>query len=234
MPTEALFRLDLPHGRCVGIRVPATVGEGLLAYLPGEEQAYAETVGPARKGTFVAGRLALREALRDLGLEAPPILPDKRGAPDLRGLATGSISHKPTLAVGLAAPAGDGLSVGVDIEPLPLPDPAPGDAGWDRRPDISRRVMTPRELAILMDLPAERRRLAILLCFSIKEALYKALNPLIRRYVSFQEATVLPAADGSVELTLALAKGEGPFTAEARWSEIAGHLLTTARVRPAG
>ena len=234
MSTEALFRIDLPHGRCVGIRVPATGNVILSESLPSEEQAYLETVGPARKATFLAGRVALREALRDLGVEAPAILPDKRGAPDLRGLATGSISHKQTLAVGLAAPAQGGLSVGVDIEPVPTPNPAPGEPGWDRRPDISKRVMTPRELQALMTLPECQRRRAILLCFSIKEALYKAINPLIRRYVSFQEAIVIPALDGSVDLTLALAKGGGPFVAEARWSEIAGHFLTTARVRPVG
>jgi 4'-phosphopantetheinyl transferase EntD len=68
--------------------------------------------------------------------------------------------------------------------------------------------------------------------FSIKEALYKAINPLISRYVSFQEATILPHPDGSVTVTLALAKQEGPFRAEARWSEISSHLLTTAAVRP--
>ena len=38
--------------------------------------------------------------------------------------------------------------------------------------------------------------------------------------------------DGSVTVTLALVKQEGPFLAEARWSEISGHLLTTAAVRP--
>jgi len=31
---------------------------------------------------------------------------------------------------------------------------------------------------------------------------------------------------------LSLAKQEGPFCVEARWSEIDGHLLTTAAVRP--
>ena len=234
MSPETLFRIDLPHGRCVGIRVPATGNVDLSLSLLAEEQAYLETVGLARKATFLAGRVALREALRDLGVDVPAILPDKRGAPDLQGLATGSISHKQTLAVGLAAHSVGGLSVGVDIEPVPTAEPTPGEPGWDRRPDISKRVMTPDELQRLMALPESQRRRAILLCFSIKEALYKAINPIIRRYVSFQEATVIPTPDGSVELTLALAKGEGPFVAEARWSEIAGHFLTTARVRPFG
>jgi len=88
-------------------------------------------------------------------------------------------------------------------------------------------------LAALAAVPEPLRRREVVLCFSIKEALYKAINPLVGRYVSFQEATVLPHADGSVAVTLALAENEGPFLAEARWSEIAGHLLTTAAVWPA-
>jgi enterobactin synthetase component D len=147
---------------------------------------------------------------------------------------TGSISHKRTLAVALAARMDRGLSLGVDIEPIPSIPPAAAEPVWDNRPDISSRVMTPEELAVLTSVPESLRRREIVLHFSIKEALYKAINPLIGRYVSFQEATVIPHSDGSVDVTLALTKQEGPFHAEARWSEIDGHLLTTAAVRPIG
>jgi Phosphopantetheinyl transferase component of siderophore synthetase len=134
--------------------------------------------------------------------------------------------------VALAGRKDRGLSLGVDIEPVPTLPPAPTEPGWANRPDISSRVMTPEELSALATIPEGLRRREVVLHFSIKEALYKAINPLIGRYVSFQEATVLPCSDGSVAVTLALAKGEGPFSAEARWSEIDGHLLTTAAVRP--
>jgi len=161
-------------------------------------------------------------------------LATRRGAPELPDEVTGSISHKQTLAVALASHRRAGLSVGVDIEPIPTLPPAPSDPGWDKRPDISSRVMTPEELAALAILPDGLRRREVILHFSLKEALYKAINPIIGRYVSFQEASVLPRPDGSVAVTLTLAKGEGPFVAEARWSEIDGHLLTTAAVRPQG
>ena len=174
----------------------------------------------------------MHEALRDLGLDRGPILTDKRGAPELPDGATGSISHKRTLAVALAAHRRDGLSVGVDLEPVPVVPPSPTEPGWDSRPDISGRVMTPEELAALAATPELLRRRQVVLHFSIKEALYKALNPLIGRYVSFQEASILPRDDGAVNVTLTLAKHEGPFQVEARWSEISGHLLTTAAVRP--
>ena len=239
MFAEVPFRIDLPHGRCVGVRIPTGVEQdNLLAFAPGladladEERAFLESLSVARKPTWLAGRIALHEALRDLGLDAGPILTTKRGAPELPAGVTGSISHKPTLAVALATRPDGGLSVGIDLEPSPASPPSPSDPGWDNRPDISSRVMTPAELAALAAVPESQRRREVVLCFSIKEALYKAINPLVGRYVSFQEATVLPHADGSVAVTLALAEDEGPFLAEARWSEIAGHLLTTAAVWP--
>jgi enterobactin synthetase component D len=235
MLADIAFRIDLPHGRCVGVRVPmgaepsnlGTLARG-LATLADEERAYLETLSPARKPSWLAGRIALHEALRDLGLDHGPILSTTRGAPELPDGAIGSISHKQTLAVGLARARLDGLHIGVDIEPVP---PLPSEPGWSQRPDISARVLTDDELAALATIPESLRRRHVVLCFSLKEAIYKAINPLVGRYVSFKEATVVPAADGSVAVTLALKEQEGPFVTKACWSEVSGHLLTAASVQ---
>jgi len=232
MSTDIVFRVDLPHGRCVGVRVPVAIEQVDLPRLASEERDFFESLSPARRPTWLAGRIALREALRDLGLAAGPILATRRGAPKLPDGVAGSISHKRTLAVALAARQEGGSSIGIDIEPVPATPPSPIEAGWDNRPDISSRIMTAEELRVLASIPEPLRRRDVILHFSIKEALYKAINPLVGRYVSFQEATVLPRADGGVGVTLALAKGEGPFSAAAHWSEIHGHILTTARVWP--
>lgn len=234
MPADILFRVDLPHGRCVGARVPSAIDPSDVIALPDEEQAFLGTLSPARKSTWLAGRIALHGALRDLGLDRGAVLATTRGAPELPDGVTASISHKRTLAVALAAPKVDGLTLGVDIEPVPALPASLAEPGWDNRPDISSRVMTPEELAVLATIPEHQRRREVVLHFSLKEALYKAINPVVGRYVSFQEATVLPHSDGSVIVTLSLTKGEGPFRVDARWSEIEGHLLTTAALRPAG
>jgi len=231
MPADIVFRVDLPHGRCVGVRVPGANERMTQPLIHDEELELLASIAPARKATWFAGRVALHAALMDLGVASVPILATQRGAPELPEGAAGSISHKRTLAVALAARKQHGLSLGVDIEPIPVLPPSPTEPGWDNRPDISSRVMTPEELAALAAVPDHLRRREVVLHFSIKEALYKAINPIIGRYVSFQEATVLPACDGSVAVTLALTKQEGPFSVEARWSEIDGHLLTTAAVR---
>jgi enterobactin synthetase component D len=234
MPADIVFRIDLPHGRCVGVRVPGASERADATCLAREELDFLASLAPARRPTWLAGRVALHAALIDLGLPCGPILATQRGAPELPVGVTGSISHKRTLAVALAAHKRDDLSLGVDIEPIPTLPVSLTEPDWDNRPDISSRVMTPAELAVLATVPDNLRRREVVLHFSIKEALYKAINPLIGRYVSFQEATVLPACDGSVAVTLALVQQEGPFVVECRWSEIDGHLLTTAAVKPKG
>jgi enterobactin synthetase component D len=209
------FRLALAHGHCVGVAVPSHVDEETLEPLHADERERARALPDGRRASWVAGRLALRTALADLGVEAPPLLATDRGAPLLPEQALGSISHKRTLAVALAAPHTPGLALGVDLE-----DDAP------LRIDISRRVLTAGELAALA--PAGRDR-AVLLHLSAKEAIYKALDPFVRRYVSFQEAELSFNDDGSARVTLAVP--EGPFVVDVRWQALPGHLLTSAAIR---
>jgi len=123
-------------------------------------------VEPAGTPTFEAGRRALTIAYG----EAVEIGRSDRGAPLLpRG--HGSIAHKAGPArVVAAAIAADHL-VGVDIERALAP-----------RQPIEQRILTPREQARL---GADRRRVA--LAFAIKEAIYKAVDPVVRRYVGFTE-----------------------------------------------
>jgi enterobactin synthetase component D len=216
---SAAFRLDLPHGRCVGVAIPAELE--LDEALAPEEQAFAQALSDARRPTWIAGRLALRAALRDQGLEAPAILANDRGAPLLPAGAAGSISHKRALAVGLAAPRA-GAELGVDLELVaPL------------RVDIARRVLTAQEQTAIAALAPEAREREVLLRLSCKEAIYKALDPFVRRYVGFHEVAVVPQADGSAITTMSVGRGEGPFTADVRWQtiELGGtYFLTTARI----
>jgi enterobactin synthetase component D len=221
---EVAFRLDLRHGRCVGMVIPAVLPAGVLAALPAAERALADALPEQRQRTFVAGRLALRAALMDLGLPSGPLLIGERGAPLLPPGALGSISHKRTLAVGLAARAG-GQRIGVDIE-----DDAPP------RIDISRRVLTDEESAALAGTAPDLRARAVLMRLSAKESIYKALDPFVRRHVSFKEANLALLGNGTWQVELTLAGGEGPFSSEVTCQEIrtsGSFFLTTAAIRPA-
>jgi len=79
------------------------------------------------------------------------------------------------------------------------------------------------------------RDASVLLRFSAKEAIYKAVDPWVHRFVGFQEASVACAPDGALTGRLALVKGEGPFAVElhrARVEDEDGLILVAARVRP--
>ena len=217
---EIDFEGTLPAGECICLhltRDAASRPAELLHALTPEEQTLASNLPPVRLTSFASGRIALRLALRRLGVDAPCLAISQLGAPALPPHVVGSISHKGLHAVGLAA-RDEGFHVGVDLE-LPRP----------RRTDISSVVLTPGERHHLERLAPEDRARSVLLHFSLKEALYKALSPRVQRYVDFQEVSVEPLPDGTARFTLALAAGEGPFETTGWWRLQAGFLLTMAR-----
>jgi enterobactin synthetase component D len=241
-PFQPIFRLDLPHGHCVGVALPADadadadggVPAAVLAALPDEERRHVEGLAPLRRASWVGGRIALRAALADLSVDAGAILATPRGAPLLWAGARGSISHKAELAVGLAAlppsAAADGAGdwhLGVDIELV--------GAG---RADISGYVLRPEERDRLPPPGDPRRDEELRFAFSAKEAIYKALDPFVGRYVSFQEVAVERRPDGTAAVALFLRPDAGTDAApvpakldvQVGWLLCEGFILTTARV----
>jgi 4'-phosphopantetheinyl transferase EntD len=217
---DIAFDLRLEHGRCVGVRLPDGDAPGVDA-LPAEEQAFAAKLTVVRRRTWVGGRVALRQALLHAGLEAPAVLADARGAPSLPPGVWGSISHKETLAVALvaSATAGRATRLGVDVE-----------IDRETSPDIASRVLTDEELADVAGLAERERVRDVLLRFSAKEALYKALDPFVRRYVAFKEVVVRPLPGGATDVSLRLPAREGQFDVEVRWLRWEQFLIATAKV----
>jgi 4'-phosphopantetheinyl transferase EntD len=215
-PPRSPERIDTPHGTVILVEIGAGAAlEAALAALPSPERAHASRLGELRRREFVAGRTALHLALGD---REAPILPDDRGAPILPAGWVGSISHKGGLAAAIAVPAGGGW-IGVDLERAAPP-----------RADIARRILTPREQARLADLgDGDARGRAVTLRFAIKEAIYKAIAPHLRRYVGFTEVEVEVELEGEA---CAVAHAL-PLAIEAGWREHAGHWLATARARVA-
>ncbi len=224
---DVLFDRTLDHGRCVAVTLPegdeaiaAMAAETLLS----EEREAAAVLGPVRRRGWVGGRVAMREALARIGATAPPILADARGAPRLPPGLAGSISHKEHVAVALVTrvtAGGEGRveKVGVDVEV---------DAPRGR--DIAARVLRPEELAALAGMGPEERAKEVLLRFSAKEAVYKALDPYVKRYVGFLEIAVTLEKDGTGQVTPHLREGEGGLAFEVRWMRSGGLVVTTARV----
>ena len=206
------FQMELAYGYCVGVRMPDLRQAQLLTQgadaeptrnplavdwpiptrgLTAEERACAENLRGYRRPDYIAGRLALRAALGHHGTGAATIGATERGAPIVPDGAVGSISHKRPFAIALAARA-DGWTLGVDLE-----DQAPTST------DITRRVLTESERATLArlygDMTGLSYRLAVVRRFSIKEAIYKAIDPFVQRYVGFLEVSLEGAEqDGDV------------------------------------
>jgi 4'-phosphopantetheinyl transferase EntD len=214
------FARHLAHGQVVAIAV-AEPDLAALAELHPDEAALAQTMSPIRKAEWVAGRRALRQALGGIAPATAAIGADDRGAPRVPVGAVGSISHKRALAVALAAPA-SGWTVGIDLE-LPAP----------RKLDIAPRVLTPAELAAIAAHDAAARARAVLLAFALKEAVYKAIDPHLRRYVGFQEVAVWPAAGDTGGDARVAPLAPWGLEVEAAWAEVDGYLVCTARARPA-
>jgi enterobactin synthetase component D len=130
----------------------------------------------------------------------------------------GSISHKDTMAVAFAA-VDKGVTVGLDLEHMEPP-----------RPRIARKILTPAEQLEVHALPEVKRWMEILLRFSLKEAIYKAIDPRVQRYVTFKEVEVRPDMDGKAQARLNLTGGE-QLDVALRWVEENGWLLTLAEAR---
>lgn len=170
-PLWTPVRLDgLVAGALYGVRfVRGPASEAAAETVGPAARAAATTFGPARRAEFFAGRLALGAACAALGrpidLDAPPRTP--RGAPTVpRGIAA-SVAHKDDVAVALAR-QDDGSCVGLDLEVV-APD----------RLRAAPAVLLPAESEALAAAPASRRSVELLVRFAVKEAIYKAVDPLL-------------------------------------------------------
>jgi phosphopantetheine--protein transferase-like protein len=227
-PGSLVIARAAAFGQLVGVVLPAHDEPEALspldAELHAEERALAAGLALARRVTFVGGRVALRRALRAAGCGEAPIASTPRGAPTLPVGFAGSIAHKQAIAVALAAAAPADVTLGIDVEPERAP-----------RVDISARVLTPAERARVAALASEAARTReLLVAFAAKEAIYKALDPWLARYVSFQEVEIAREADGALGAAFAGRAGEPAFAIELREEALAGHVLLTARVQRRG
>jgi 4'-phosphopantetheinyl transferase EntD len=87
----------------------------------------------------------------------------------------GSITHSKLMAISCVSLSNDWSSIGIDAEELITPA---------LRADIEFLVASPAELQYLGSLDSQ---IGLTVLFSAKEALYKALFPLVRTFIDFKE-----------------------------------------------
>jgi 4'-phosphopantetheinyl transferase EntD len=237
----------MPDGLCVAVRLPDSGRVDVT--IPTQELHPAEveqldSMLQTRKVNFVGGRLALRRALYAVGSgesAQEPLLPDPSGAPRILGEALGSISHTTGLAAAFVSllqpengqhgtattsrsPSKDAqlrAAVGVDVE----------CATREVALKIAKRVLAEEErrtLGASAELPSARD---LLLRVSIKEALYKALHPLVRQPIRWHSVRVQPDSVGScaVDITRLEAQIGVRLEVKASWCVHEGYFLSVAR-----
>jgi Phosphopantetheinyl transferase component of siderophore synthetase len=269
---EHLFSLDLPEGKCVGLRLthpnqaptvptsldPSQIRSNKNHWIkeilhPDEVEYGFQQPSESARITFFIGRLAMRTALAQMkdidshvsveyedrlgGFTKLPvvstndqsILKDEHGRPKVPNGFIGSISHKQNTAVALVStlPSGNDqgivasptIGVGVDIE-----------QSFTRRRNIAKKILTPNELDDLGKLEGVTRDEEVLLRFSLKESVYKAMHPLICQFVGFQEAEITPHNNGTATVYLNLRSGQHNRFKEvkAHWRRIDGDFFLTS------
>ncbi len=92
----------------------------------------------------------------------------------------GSITHSGSTAACIIGKKSDFQGLGIDLEPV---------INANRSSVIKEQIGSDQEVRTLHSL--EEERLGVTLLFSAKEALYKALAPMVDRFITFHEATCI-------------------------------------------
>ncbi len=212
----------MPHGLLAAVNLPPSLDvlpEPVLRRLHPAEREQALQMRGSRQIQWVGGRLAAKVAVNALGVDMGALLSGPRGEPKASKALSISISHKQHLALALVAKKRHGI-VGMDFETI----------GKDRR-HIANKILLPQELSAVEALPDHRQWTAMLLRFSLKEAIYKAIAPRLQRYIGFDEAFVEIGRDGETNIDLRLENDQTPVHIEGRYEWLHEGLVSTVRVR---
>ncbi len=176
-----------------------------------------------RKAEYLAGRLAARQALAQAGVHDFPLHNSPTRDPQWPQAVTGSISHTGphALAVACQKQPWQLSGIGLDIEAI-----------------ISEKSAQRLWCAILS--PDEKNLLEqtglpfafmVTLAFSVKEALFKALYPLLRQYLAFHSSAIIAFRPDDACLDLRLdatltASGRIPDRVTGYYYYLDGNLVT--------
>jgi enterobactin synthetase component D len=136
-------------------------------------------VALTRKHHYIAGRYCAIQAAKNLGLSLTSFANAETREPIWPEGMIGSISHSKSIAISCVAETQHYKSIGIDAEEM---------IKLDTEEKISSLIASPEELNYLEKLNFD---FGLTLLFSAKEALYKALFPLGRKFIDFKEATLL-------------------------------------------
>jgi enterobactin synthetase component D len=134
----------------------------------------------SRKISFLAGRLCATEALRRLGVPGCHVLRGDRGEPLWPPGVVGSITHSAEFAcAAVHMRTSDTFGLGIDSEQIVDADALSG---------VVSLCLTDNERVQVLD--SSDASLGATIVFSLKESFFKAIFPVVRRFVDFAELEV--------------------------------------------
>jgi len=210
---EITTRLRAWFGDSAGAAVCAV--SGMRELFPGEEEFVLRAVA-RRREEFAAGRWCAREALAQIGVAPVPVLVGRWRQPLWPPGIIGSITHAAGLCAAVAMPAptpAQAPAVGIDLLEI--------SQATRILPDAARFVAADDETAGGRDFTGEALDPLVLL-FSAKESVVKAVSARLERFVDLTEIRV-QLEPGAFRASCC------PETLTARgWWAVAGNLILTA------
>ncbi len=223
--TAEVVRRGFPLPVGVGVRrVRDLNGRAAPALYPIEEDGLGPRAVAVRRVLFALGRAAARDALGELGVHGVAVPRGADGAPIWPEGIVGAISHTRDVAVAVAGSRTDYMGLGVDLEEL--------DRGI--REDIARLVCRPSEVDWVRGGKGTDR---LLMLFSAKESIFKALYPIQRVWLGFSDAELTWDAERGLFVARVLksfaAGYPSGFQLDVRCTIGQDSVLTTAHVSSA-
>jgi 4'-phosphopantetheinyl transferase EntD len=150
---------------------------------PGDARLESPRASEKQKLKFALGREAACLALRQIGFHSGPAVSRGRGGQPLwPGSVAGSISHCYPWSVAVVAKGSSDLVVGIDLESVDRL----------REIDIRNLICSGEELQWVEEGDVRER---LLMVFSAKEAIYKALYPIYQSYIDFKQVELFWAGE---------------------------------------
>ena len=175
---DGIEPFELPFAESRLALVCGRVDDHTAELLP-EERLGLGRMGEVRRGEYSSGRRVVRQALSLLGVGDWAVTARGRVPVWPNGIV-GSITHSRTLALAMVGRRMDVAAIGVDLE-------------------LHQRVTD--ELARRVLLKPERVRVVEkdgpTMLFAAKEAVYKAVNPLVGEYLAFTDVEISASTDGT-------------------------------------
>ncbi|PHM61665.1 putative non-ribosomal peptide synthetase [Xenorhabdus ishibashii] len=147
-----------------------------------------------RRAEYLAARYCTQQALNRLGYPGFQVINAQDRSPIWPDNICGSISHSTNCAIAFAASGSKYRMIGADIEQEIKPDTIKS---------VSSSIINDNEVKLLTECPLPFAQV-FTLAFSIKESLFKALYPHVKRFFDFHaaEITSIDCRDYAISIKL--------------------------------